>query len=150
MTGSWLGRSLLAMPAMLAAVGVGTVVVGLTGTVSLGLLVTVVLAVLGGLRASRTGVTIDVERHQIVLRTFWRTHRVDAAALQRVEALDRSSEGTAGVRFLLRDGREYGSLALAFLATGASDRLVTDLGSLTVDDPFEVAITPRGARRAAS
>jgi hypothetical protein len=150
MTGSWIGRSLLAVPALLAAAGIGIVIVGMTGAVTVGLLTTIVLALLGVVRASRTGVTIDLEREQVVLRTFWRTHRVDATTLQRVDALPRSSERTAGVRFLLRDGREYGSHALAFLAVRSAERLISDLAALTEAAPFEVDLTTGSFRRAVS
>jgi hypothetical protein len=142
-TGSWLGRTLLAVPAVLAAVGVGLVVVGVTGEVVGGLATTALLGAIALLRAARTGVTIDLERQQIVLRTFWRTHRVDAAALLRVDAHPRSSDGPAGVRFVLRDGREYGSVALAYLASRTAERLTAELGAVTQDDPIEVALSPR-------
>jgi hypothetical protein len=149
-TGSTIGRSLLVVPAMLAAAGIGIVIVGMTGAVSVGLLVTLALALAGAFRAARTGVTIDLDRQQVVLRTFWRTHRVDAAELQRVDALSRSTEGTAGVRFLLRDGREYGSLALAYLAVRTADRLIADLRALTEETPFEVDLTTGSFRRVVS
>jgi hypothetical protein len=127
--------------------GIGLVVVGSTGRVGLGVLVTGGLTGLAALRAASTGVIIDVERHQIVLRTFWRTRRVEAAALARVDTLERRTDGAAGVRFVLRDGREYGAPALAFLAARVSERLAADLAALTEDDPFDVALTPPTLRR---
>jgi hypothetical protein len=142
-TGSWLGRALLAVPVVLAAVGVGLVVVGVTGEVVGGLATTAVLSAIALLRAARTGVTIDLERQQVVLRTFWRTHRVDAAALLRVDAHPRGPDGPAGVRFVLRDGREYGSVALAYLAARTAERLTAELGAVTEDDPIEVVLSPR-------
>jgi hypothetical protein len=77
-----------------------------------------------------------------VLRTFWRTRRVDAAALARVDTLERRTDGASGVRFVLRDGREYGAPMLAYLAARANERLLADLGALTEDDPFDVVLTP--------
>jgi hypothetical protein len=148
-TGSWIGRSLSAVPAILAAVAAGTVVVGMTGEVTTGLSTTVVLAALGGYRAARTGVTIDVDRHEVVLRTFWRTHRLDATDLLRVDALDRGADGPPGVRFQLRDGREYGPAALAYLADPSAARLADDLRALTEDAAFEVSLTTGSFRRVA-
>jgi hypothetical protein len=148
-TGSWIGRSLLAVPAVLASVGMGIVLVGLTGSVTLGSLTTVVLAALTAARAARTGVTIDLDRQLVILRTFWRTYRVDASALERVDAPPRGADGPWGVRFQLRDGREFGSLALAFLQGRPAAALVADLSSLTAAAPFEVALTPGSFRRAA-
>jgi hypothetical protein len=131
-----------AVPAILAATGIGLVVVGATGRVDLGGLVTALLVAVVALRAARTGVTIDVERHEVVLRTFWRTRRVDAAALARVDTLERRTDGASGVRFVLRDGREYGAPALAYLAARANERLLADLGALTESDPFDVVLAP--------
>jgi hypothetical protein len=142
LAGSWIGRATSALPALLAAAGIGLVLVGATGRVELGALVTGLLATVTMLRAARTGVTIDVERHEVVLRTFWRTRRVDAAALARVDTLERRTDGASGVRFVLRDGREYGAPALAYLAARASERLLADLGALTEDDPFDVVLVP--------
>jgi hypothetical protein len=147
-TGSWIGRSLLAVPALLASVGMGIVLVGLTGSVTLGSLTSAVLAAIAAARAARTGVTIDLDREQVVLLTFWRTYRVDASALERVDAPPRGADGPWGVRFRLRDGREFGSLALAFLQGRPADALVADLGTLTSAAPFEVALTPASFRRA--
>jgi hypothetical protein len=146
-TGSWIGRSLAAIPAILAAVATGSVVVGLTGEVTTGLVTTVALAALGGYRAARTGVTIDVDRHEVVLRTFWRTHRLDASDLRRVDALDRGAEGPPGVRFLLRDGREYGPAALAYLAGPSAARLADDLRALTQEATFDVSLSTGSFRR---
>jgi hypothetical protein len=147
-TGSWIGRAASAVPAVLAATGIGVVLAGTTGRIGLGMLVSVALTGLAVLRAARTGVMIDVDRHEVVLRTFWRTHRVDASDLARVDRLTRHDDGAAGVRFVLRDGREYGSTALAYLAARAAERLIADLAALTEDDPFEVELTPRSFRPA--
>jgi hypothetical protein len=148
MTGSFVGRSLLAMPAVLAAIGVGLVVAGLTGSLSRGAAVFGVLAVLGAWRASRTGVHIDLDRHEITVRTFWRTHRVDACTLERIDTLASTTEGVPGMRLLLRDGRELGSLALAYLPVRSAEQLVRDLARLTEQDPVELVVTDRSFRRA--
>jgi hypothetical protein len=147
-TGSGIGRVMSAVPALLAAMAIGIVIVGVSGQLLLGLLVTVALVVLTGLRASRTGVTIDIDRHQVVLRTFWRTRRVDAGELARVDRLRRHDAGASGVRFVLRDGREYGATELAYLASQAAERLIADLSALTEDDPFDVDLTPHSFRPA--
>jgi hypothetical protein len=140
--GSWIGRATSAVPALLAATGIGLVLIGATGRVELGALVTGLLGAVAALRAARTGVTIDIERHEVVLRTFWRTRRVDAAALARVDTLERRTDGASGVRFVLRDGREYGAPALAYLAARAKERLAADLSALTEHDPFDVVLAP--------
>jgi hypothetical protein len=145
-TGSLIGRSLVAIPALLAAIGIGVLLAGLTGSVTAGLLTTVVLASIVVARAARTGVTVDLDRQEVVVRSFWRTNRVEAASLQRVDASARSPDGTAGVRFLLRDGRELASVALVYLTDRPATQLIADLGQLTLEAPFEVALTPGSFR----
>lgn len=149
MTGSWIGRSLLLVPVLLAGVGVGMVVAGVTERPAAGGQAAAVVILLGAFRALRTGVRIDPVREQVRVRTFWRTHRLPLDALQRVDAAGRTDAGTPSVRFLLRDGREYGSLALVYLAGEGAESFVDDLRAALDGRGVEISLTPASFRRAA-
>jgi hypothetical protein len=147
-TGSTLGRVLGAVPALLASVAVGLVAVGVGAPVAAGAGATAVLAAASLLRAARTGVTVDVERQELVLRGFWRTRRLDAATLARIDASRREARpGT--VRIVLRDGRSYDVVPLSFLAEHAAERLRTDLARLGEPGTFEVHLAAERLRRPA-
>ena len=148
MTGYWIGRSLLLVPVLLAGVGVGMVVAGITEQPTTGAQAAAAVVLLGALRALRTGVRIDRQRERVEVRTFWRTHRLSLDALHRVDAAGRTDAGTPSVRFLLRDGREYGSLALAYLAGQGADEFVSDLSAALDGRGVEVSLTPASFRRA--
>ncbi|MFA9446645.1 hypothetical protein [Egicoccus sp. AB-alg6-2] len=149
MTGSWIARSLLLVPVLLAGVGVGMVVAGLTADPAAGGRAAAAVILLGALRALRTGVQIDTRRERVRVRTFWRTYRLPLDALQRVDAGGRTDAGTPAVRFLLRDGREYGSTSLAYLAGHGADQFVGDLRDALEGRGVEISLTAASFRRAA-
>lgn len=143
--GSWLGRALSALPAALGAVGAGLVVAGWIGTPAPGVAVWALLTGAVLLRMSVTGLVIDLEREVVVVRTFWRTHRLAPDELRRVDA-----GGPApgpGLRFVTRDGREIGLLAVAYLDPPRAERLVGQLRDLAAAGPCEVTVDPAGLRR---
>ncbi|MFA9430635.1 hypothetical protein [Egicoccus sp. AB-alg2] len=148
MTGSWIGRSLVLVPVMLAGVGVGMVVAGLTAAPTVGGQAAAAVILLGALRALRTGVRVDTDAEQVRVRTFWRTHRLPLDALRRIDAGGRTEGGSPSVRFLLKDGREYGSMALAYLDGGAADALIADLRRALDGRGAEVSLTAASFRRA--
>ncbi|GGI09680.1 hypothetical protein [Egicoccus halophilus] len=148
MRGSWIGRALLLVPVLLAGVGAGMVVAVVSGDPAAGGGLAGVVSLLGALRALRTGARIEPTRDRVCVRTFWRTHRVPLDALERVDADGRTESGTPAVRFLLRDGREYGSLALAYLAEQAAKGLAADLRQALDGRPVEVVLPATALRRA--
>lgn len=149
MTGSWIGRSLLLVPVLLAGIGVGMVVAGVSGSPGTGGQAAAAVILLGALRALRTGVRIDAPREQVRVRTFWRTYRLPLDALQRVDAAGRTEAGTPAVRFLLRDGREFGTLAMAYLDEDGADQFAADLRAALEGRGVEISLTAGSFRRAA-
>lgn len=148
MTGSWIGRSLLLVPVLLAGIGVGMVVAGLTGVPGTGAQAAAAVILLGALRALRTGVRLDAEREVVRVRTFWRTYRLPLDALQRVDAAGRTEAGTPAVRFLLRDGREFGTLGMAYLDEDGAGQFVADLRAALEGRGVEISLTSGSFRRA--
>jgi hypothetical protein len=138
MFASWVGRSLLAFLAWLAAAGLGLVVAGATGDLRAGLWVAAVALVVCGIRASRAGVLVDVDRGEVVLRTCWRTRRIPAAELERVDAGLTRDAGLPGLRFLTADGRSWVSLAVVYLPDDRAEELVTRLEAMRTHASFEL------------
>jgi len=147
LTGSWIGRALALVPVLLAGVGVGLVVAGVTASPTTGGQAAAAVILLGALRALRMGVRIDTAAEQVRVRTFWRTHRLPLDGLRRVDAGDRTDGGSPAVRFLLEDGREYGSTALAYLDNGAADAFIADLRAALDGRGAEVSLTSSSFRR---
>ncbi|MBS3941205.1 MAG: hypothetical protein KG028_09635, partial [Actinobacteria bacterium] len=70
-------------------------------------------------------------------------------ALQRVDAAGRTEAGTPAVRFLLRDGREFGTLAMAYLDENGADQFAADLRAALEGRGVEISLTAGSFRRAA-
>jgi hypothetical protein len=138
MIASWVGRSLLAFLAGLAAVGVGLVVAGATGDLRRGLWVAAVAFVVCAVRAARAGVVVDVDRGEVVLRTCWRTRRIPAGELERVDGGLTHDAGLPGLRLVTADGRSRVSLAVVYLPDDRADELVTRLETIRARAPFEL------------
>lgn len=136
------------MPVLLAGIGVGMVAAGVTGSPGTGGQAAAAVILLGALRALRTGVRIDARREQVRVRTFWRTYRLPLDALQRIDAAGRTEAGTPAVRFLLRDGREFGTLAMAYLDGDGADQFAADLRAALEGRGVEISLTSASFRRA--
>jgi hypothetical protein len=139
--GSPIGRAILALQANLAAVAGGLVVAGVTGRVSAGLLVAVVVGGVCLVRALRTGIAVDLDGDVIVLRTCWRTTRVPMARVARIEGATSRAAGGPQLRVLTDDGRAYGSLAVAYLDRDRTDALLRALSAARERAGFELALT---------
>lgn len=127
MVGSGIGRSLVALPGLLASIAVGLIVAGLTRGLALAAGTTVLLAVLVVARAATVGAVIDLDRQQLVLRTFWRSHTIGSQDLWRVEGRSRGEGWPPGVRFVTTDRREVSTLALCYLDEEPAERLIEQL-----------------------
>lgn len=149
MVGSWIGRSLVALLGLLTSLAVGMVVVGVTRELSLGLAVAAVLAGIVLLRVPSIGVTIDLERERIVLRTFWRTVSLTVDDLRRIDARVVGDGWPPGVRFVTREGREYGSIALCYLDEDRAGRFITQLETIA-GNVADVALQPSSFRPSAT
>lgn len=136
------------MPVLLAGIGVGMVAAGLTGSPASGGQAAAAVILLGGLRVLRTGVRIDAAREQVRVRTFWRTYRLPIDALRRVDAAGRTDAGTPSVRFLLRDGREVGTVAMAYLDEDGADQFAADLRAALEGRGVEISLSSGSFRRA--
>lgn len=134
MVGSWIGRSLVALPGLLASVGAGLIVAGITQAWAPSFAVTALLAGLVLLRVCALGVIIDLPREQVVLRTFWRTHRFGVDDLGLVTARGVGDGWPPGVRFRTADGREYGSMALCYLDEDHATAFIGQLRTLAGPD----------------
>lgn len=139
MVGSWIGRALIGLPAVLGAVGAGAIVVGWLGEIAPGVAAAAVLAGMAILRASRTGVFVDVDAGVIVVQGFWRDHTVAAADLERVDVSCSPETGAPGVQLVTVDGQELTPLALAYVAEDVTDRLIA-LVSAAAGRPVDVVV----------
>ena len=145
MVGSWIGRALIGLPAVLGAVGAGTVVVGWIGEIAPGIAVTVLLAGIAILRASRTGIVVDVHHGVLVVQGFWRDRRIAADELRCIDLSGSPETGAPGIQFVTVDGQEVASLALAYLADDRADRVVA-LVTAAAGRPVDVMVDRRGLR----
>lgn len=141
MVGSPIGRAILALQANLAAVAGGLVVAGATGNPRAGLVVTVVTGAVCLVRALRTGIAVDLEHEDIVLRTCWRTARVPVAQVARIEGGTTRASGGPGLSVVTEDGRTYGSLAVAYLDRARADALHRKLAAARDHAGFELDLT---------
>jgi hypothetical protein len=130
MVGSAIGRSLAALPGLLASVAAGMIIAGLTRELTLSLAVVALLVGIVLLRVTAIGVTIDLDRERIVVRTFWRKVQLSVDDLDRVDARLAGDGWPPGVRFVTRDGREYGSVALCYLDEERAGRFIAQLEAL--------------------
>jgi hypothetical protein len=130
MVGSAIGRSLAALPGLLASVAAGMIIAGLTRELTLSLAVVALLVGIVLLRVTAIGVTIDLDRERIVVRTFWRKVQLSVDDLDRVDARLAGDGWPPGVRFVTNDGREYGSVALCYLDEERAGRFIAQLEAL--------------------
>lgn len=140
MIASWVGRGLLVFLAGLAAAGLGVVVAGSTGDLRTGSWVAAVALLVCGIRAARSGVLVDLERSEVVVRTCWRTRRIPADQLARVDGGLIDDGGLPGVRFVTADGHVRVSLAVVYLPHDRAEELVTQLEAMRVHAPFELEL----------
>jgi hypothetical protein len=139
--GSPIGRAILALQANLAAVAGGLVVAGVTGQPRVGLLVAVLAGGVCLVRALRTGIAVDLDEDEILLRTCWRTARVPMDRVARIEGGTSRAAGGPELRVLTDDGRAYGSLAVAYLDRDRTDILLRALSAARERAGFELALT---------
>lgn len=147
--GSWLGRSVLALPAALGAVAAGVLVIGISGRAGPGFVVMGVVGLASLLRISRTGVMVDPEASEVQLTTFWRTHHIDTAQLAFVDT-ERPAEGPPSLRFVTTDGREVRSTALLGSSDAQIGRFLGLLSSARHEGGFEVHLDASSFRPTAA
>lgn len=145
MVGSAIGRMLAALPGVLASVGAGLVVVGVTNEVSVGLGTVALLLGLVLIRVSTLGMIIDLDRERLLVRSFWRTRAVHIDELERIDARAVGEGWPPGVRFVTTDGREFGTLALCYLDEPQAVQLIGQLEAIA-DDIVEVDLSPASFR----
>jgi hypothetical protein len=150
MVGSWIGRAMLALPALFFAVGAGALVAGATRDGSVGGAVAGLILVVVTARVAVAGVRVVPDADLVVVRSLVRTTRFAVSDIAAVQAVPTTQDGPAVVSFLLRDGRRCGSLALAYLSPSGIDRLVADLRAARSRSPFVLEVDRARLRPAIS
>jgi hypothetical protein len=150
MVGSWIGRAMLALPALFFAVGAGALVAGTTRDGAAGGAVTALLFAVVVARVAVSGVRVALDTERVVVRSLLRTTRFAVSEIAAVTAVPTAEDGPAIVTFLLQDGRRCGSLALAYPSPDAIDRLLADLRTARTKSPFLLEVDPARLRPAIS